>query len=454
MRRTLRLAVIAIASVIAGVVLAGCGSGGSAATGHRVGGTINVAIVDNPNMQDLAHLTPSLFTARTHIKVNYTILDESTLREVTTQDVSAGGRQYDAVMIGPYEAPQFGRDGYITDLSRLAASDQAYKLDDVIPSVRNALSYHGKLYASPFYGESSFLMYRKDVLKAAGITMPARPRWTQVAAIARRVNSPRMAGICLRGKAGWGDLGATFGTVLNTFGGTWWSAKPDGSVDRAMVDQPEFRKALEFYAGLVRDAGESGASRASFNQCLAQYLSGKVAMWYDATVAAGSLEADDSAVRGKNGYAAAPVERTKSSGWLWSWAYAIPTASNKADLAWKYIAWATGPQYIAEAGRRIPGGWPAIPPGTRRSTYEIPQYQEAARTFARPTLEAIKSAPVQNPGTTKRPGLPAAVAYVGIPQFQSVGDQCTGLFSAVIAGKLSIDSALKNCQNVAARVRQ
>src|SRR5919198_6434989 len=374
MRRTVRLAVIAVLAATGGAVLSACGGGGNAAAGHRSGGTINVALVDNPNMQDLAHLTPSLFTARTHIKVNYTILDETSLREVT-QDVSAGSSRYDAVMIGPYEAPQFGRNGSITDLSRLAASDKAYHLNDVIPSVRNALSYHGKLYAAPFYGESSFLMYRKDVLKAAGITMPARPTWTQVAAIARRINSPRMAGICLRGKPGWGELGGTFGTVLNTFGGTWWSAKPDGSVDRAMVDQAPFRRALEFYVSLVRDAGESGASRASFNQCLAQYLGGKVAIWYDATVAAGSLEASDSQVRGKNGYAAAPVDLTRSSGWLWSWAFAMPTSSNKADLAWKYVAWATGPQYITQAGRRIQGGWAAIPPGTRRSTYEIPEYQ-------------------------------------------------------------------------------
>jgi sorbitol/mannitol transport system substrate-binding protein len=407
-----------------------------------------VAIVDNPNTEDLARLTPSLFTARTQIKVNYTILDEGTLREVTTQAVSAGARQFDVVMLGPYEAPQFGKDGYIVDLSRLASSDRAYNVNDIIPSLRDALSYRGRLYASPFYGESSFLMYREDVLRAAGITMPAHPTWTQVAAIARRINSPRMAGICLRGKAGWGELGATFTTVLNTFGGTWWSAKPDGSVGRAMVDQRGFRNALQFYVSLVRDAGESGAARAGYNECLAQYLSGKVAMWYDATVAAGLLEADDSQVRGKNGYAAAPVERTTSSAWLWSWAFAIPASSNKAKLGWKYIAWATGPQYTTETGPRIPGGWAAIPPGTRRSTYEIPQYQQAARAFARPTLEAIKSAPVENPGTTKRPGNPG-VQYVGVPQFQNVGDQCTAQFSAVIAGRSSIDSALRNCQRIA-----
>jgi sorbitol/mannitol transport system substrate-binding protein len=452
MRRTVRLPLTATLVALAGAVMAGCWGHDDP---HKVasgGGSINVAIVDNPHMQDLAHLTPSLFSDKTHIQVNYTILDEGTLREVTTSDVPSGGRRFDVVMIGPYEAPQFGRDGHITDLTPMASSDRAYALDDIIPSVRKALSYQGKLYAAPFYGESSFLMYRKDVLEDAGIEMPAHPSWKQVASIARGVDTPDRAGICMRGKPGWGELGATFGTVLNTFGGTWWAARPDGSVGRAMVDQPPFRKALQFYVDLVRHAGESHAAGASYNQCLAQYLSGKVAMWYDATVAAGLLEADNSDVKGKNGYAPAPVELTRASGWLWSWALAIPTTSSKADLAWRYISWAAGPRYIKEAGPRIRGGWAAIPPGTRRSTYQIPEYRKAAAALARPTLDAIESAPIDNPGTTKRPGLPAAVAYVGIPEYRDVGDQCTEQFSAAIAGRSSIDAALANCQRIASRV--
>jgi sorbitol/mannitol transport system substrate-binding protein len=317
--------------------------------------------------------------------------------------------------------------------------------------VRNALSYEGKLYAAPFYAESSFLMYRKDVLKQAGVTMPAQPTWDQVGDIARQVDSPDMAGICLRGKPGWGDLGASFTTVLNTFGGTWWSANSDGSVGEAMVDQPEFREALQFYVDLVRDAGQEDAAGSSFNECLTQYKDGKVAMWYDATVAAGLLEADDSDVKGKNGFAPAPVKETDASGWLWSWALAIPQTSSNADAAWEYISFATGPRYLEQAGERIPGGWAAIPPGTRESTYEIPEYKKAAASFAEPTLDSIAAAPIDNPGTTKRPGVPG-VQYVGIPEFQDVGNQCTEQFSAVIAGRSSIDTALENCQNVASGV--
>ena len=61
-------------------------------------------------MEDIANLTPELFTADTGINVNYTVLDEGTLREVTTRDVGAGGQQFDVVMIGMYEAPQFGTE--------------------------------------------------------------------------------------------------------------------------------------------------------------------------------------------------------------------------------------------------------------------------------------------------------------------------------------------------------
>jgi sorbitol/mannitol transport system substrate-binding protein len=454
MRRSVRALLIGALLAVAGVVLAGCSLlGDDDDDGGSEGGSIKVAIVDNPQMQDLTKLTPSLFTDETGIEVDYSVLEEGTLREVTTRDVAAGAGQFDVIMLGPYEAPQFGSDGTLTDLTPYASDDESYNVDDIIPAVRTALTADGKLYASPFYGESSFLMYRKDVLKDEGVTMPAKPTWTEVAEIARQIDKPDMAGICLRGLPGWGDLGASFTTVLNTFGGTWWSANEDGSVDEAMVDQPEFRQALQFYVDLVRDAGEQDAANSSFNECLSQYLDGRVAMWYDATVAAGLLEADDSDVKGKNGYAPAPVEETPASGWLWTWALAIPTASENVDAAWEYISFATGPEYIEQAGTRVPGGWAAIPPGTRRSTYEIPQYEEAAAAFAEPTLDAISAAPIDDPGTTPRPGLPG-VQYVAIPEFQDVGNRCTEEFSAVIAGRETIDEALANCQDIAAEVAQ
>ncbi|WP_336921060.1 ABC transporter substrate-binding protein [Aquipuribacter sp. SD81] len=452
-------AVALTAPVVLALGLAACGSddagGTDGATGAAGDGggdrSISVAVVGNPQMEDIASLTPEYFTAETGIDVEFTILEEQQLREITTRDVGAGGGQFDVVMTGLYEAPQFGENGWLLDLTEYAENDEAYDVDDIIPAVRTGLSTENGYWASPFYAESSFLMYRQDVLDEAGITMPDQPTWDEVAEIARTVDSDEMAGICLRGKPGWGDLGASLTTVVNTFGGTWWAANEDGSIGEAKITDPGFTEALNFYVDLIQDAGQDDAANSSFNECLNQYQQGSVAMWYDATVAAGLLEADDSPVKGQNGYAVAPVKETDASGWLWAWSLAIPATSSDPDTAWEFISWATSAEYIETAGENLPGGWAAVPPGTRTSTYENPSYQEAAAAFADKTLEAMEAAPIDDPGTEPRPGLPG-VQFVGVPEFQDVGTRCTQEFSAAISGGQSVDAALESCQQIASSV--
>jgi sorbitol/mannitol transport system substrate-binding protein len=410
--------------------------------------TLNVAMVANGQMEDIAMLTPELFTAESGINIEYTILDEATLREVTTRDVGAGGEQFDVVMVGMFEAPQFGRNGWLVNLSEYADADADYDVDDIFPTVRNGLSYEGNMYAAPFYAESSFLMYRDDVLEAAGITMPDAPTWDEVAEIARTIDTDEMAGICLRGKPSWGDLGAIFTTVVNTFGATYWLDGEDSTIGESQVDQPEFKEAVEFYVGLIEDAGEDDAANSSYNECTSQLQAGKAAMWVDATVAASNLEGDDSPIKGKLGYALSPTKVTDTSGWLWSWALAIPETAPDKDAAWDYVSWATGPQYLAEAGDLLPGGWAALPPGTRQSLYANPAYQEAAAAFADRTLAAMQAAPIDNPGVQPRPGLPG-VQFVGVPQFQDFGTRCMQEISAAIAGSQSTDDAIAACDAIA-----
>ncbi len=440
-----RLGVLAVAlATVATTVLAG----GALAQDEK---TISVAIVGNPQMEDIASLTPDLFTAETGINVEYVILEEQTLREIVTRDVGAGGEQFDVVMIGMFEAPQFGRNGWLVDLNTYAADDAEYAVDDIFPTVRDGLSYEGGLYAAPFYAESSFVMYRKDVLEEAGQTMPDAPTWDEVAEIARAVDSDEMAGICLRGKPGWGDLGAIFTTVINTFGATWWLQGEGDTIGAAQIDQPEFKEALQFYVDLITEVGEDDAANASYNECTAQMQDSRAAMWVDATVAASNLEADDSPIKGKLGYALSPTKLTDASGWLWAWALAIPENAPDKDAAWEYVKWATGPEYLVQAGENLPGGWASVPPGTRQSLYENPNYQEAAAAFADITLQAMQAAPINNPGLEPRPGLPG-VQFVGVPQFQDVGTRCTQEFSAAIAGQKSVDDALSACQAIASEV--
>ncbi len=437
-------------AAIAVLGMAACGSSSSGGGSGSSGGTqtITVAVVNNPQMSDIQKLTPDGFE-KTHpnIKVKYVTLDENTLRDQVTKDVAAGGGQFDVVMIGPYEVPNWVENKWITDLTDYANKDTAYDVSDLLKPIRDSLSVNGKLYAVPFYGESSFLMYRKDLLAKAGLTMPAKPTWDQVATVAKKLNNPSsgMAGICLRGKTGWGENLAPLDTVVNTFGGQWFDTKWN-----AHLTDPAFKDAVNFYVNLIKDAGEPGAGSFSFNECANAMQQNKAAMWYDATVGASVIDADSSPIHGKLGYAAAPVMKTEGSGWLWSWALSIEGASKHKDAAWTYTSWATSKQYIDYAGPKL--GWAAVPPGNRTSTYQNPAYQKAAGAFAQPTLDQINSVNVKQPGVNPQPYV--GVQYVGIPEFQDLGTKVSQEITAVIAGKESVDQALAKAQDWASAVGQ
>ena len=445
MLRRNRWATAAVA-VTMGAALAACsGAGGAGGGGGGEGGeqTISVAMVGNPPMQALEKLTADTFTKDTGIKVRYSVLPENELRDKVTQDIATQGGQYDAVTIGAYEVAIWAKNGWLTDLKPALDGSAEYDNDDVLPAMREALTIDGKQYAAPFYGESSFLMYRKDLLQAAGITMPAKPTWQEVEQIAAKLTNRKndMAGICLRGLPGWGELGAPLTTVVNTFGGTWfdkdWTPR---------VNSPEFTAATKFYVDLVRKYGELGAPSAGFSECLTALGQGKAAMWYDATSAAGPLEDPaTSKVVGKIGYAPAPVYRTDNGGWLWTWAFASPKTSKKADAAAQFIEWATGKEYQALVGAK--NGWAQVPAGNRTSLYSNPEYLKAAKPFAQATLDQINAVDPAKPGLQERPA--PGVQFVAVPEFADLGTKCTQELSAAIAGRTTVEEALGKCQKLA-----
>ena len=320
-RAHVRAALSGTVAALLAASLAGCAGWGGNSAGDGGANSIDVLMVNNPQMIDLQRLTAGEFTRQTGIGVNFTVLPENDVRDKISQEFSSQAGQYDVASLSNFEIPIYAKSKWIAPLDGYVAADTAFDQADILPPMTKSLTADdGKLYGEPFYGESSFLMYRKDVLDAAGIQMPARPTWPQVADIAARVDGrqPGMAGICLRGQPGWGQVFAPLTTVVNTFGGTWfdqdWNAR---------VDAPEFKQATQFYVDLVRAHGEVGAPQAGFTECLNNLVQGNAAMWYDATSAAGSLEAADSPVKGKIGYVAAPVVKTRSSGWLYSLSWSI-----------------------------------------------------------------------------------------------------------------------------------
>ncbi|WP_406510459.1 ABC transporter substrate-binding protein [Streptomyces sp. NBC_00212] len=420
---------------LCGALLAAC-SGAGGAGGGSGAHSINVLMVNNPQMADLQKLTADHFTKSTGITVNFTVLPENDVRDKISQDFASQAGQYDIATISNYETPIYAKNGWLAPLTDRAKADSAFGQGDILPAIQESLTASGQLYAEPFYGESSFLMYRKDVFAAKQLTMPDHPTWQQVADLAAKADGaqPGMKGICLRGQPGWGEVVAPVTTVVNTMGGTWfekdWTAK---------VDSPEFTEAVTFYVNLVRSHGEAGAPQAGFTECLNDMTQGKVAMWYDATSAAGALEATGSPVAGKIGYVPAPVEKTKSSGWLYTWAWGVQKASKNQDDAWKFISWASGKDYENLVGTQL--GWSKVPAGKRTSTYGNPKYVAAASAFASATKDALTAVDPGNPGVQPRPA--PGIQFVGIPEFTDLGTQVSQQISAAIAGKTSVADALK-----------
>jgi len=447
MSSALRLAAV-IASSAFLLAVTGCGAGGGGGGAASDGkGTVRVLMVNNPQMVDLQKLTADNFTKETGIKVQFKVLPENDVRDTIAQDVANQAGQYDVITISNFEVPFYAKNGWLTSMSEYIDKDPSFDQGDILKGMSESLTAEdGKVYGEPFYGESSFLMYRKDVFKKHGLKMPEHPTWQQVADFAAKLDGaePGMKGICLRGLPGWGEALAPLTTVVNTMGGTWFDKNWD-----AQLKAPEFKQATDFYVNLVKSHGESGASQAGFTECLNSFGQGKAAMWYDATSAAGSLEDPASSkVAGKVGYVYAPVDKTKYSGWLYTWAWGIEKASKNPDAAWKFVSWASSKKYEELVGKKL--GWASVPAGKRTSLYENPEYQKAAAAFYKVTEGSIQNADPKNPGVQPRPTL--GIQFVDIPEFTKLGTDVSQLLSSAIAGKGSVDDMLSQGQDMAQKV--
>jgi sorbitol/mannitol transport system substrate-binding protein len=405
--------------------------------------TVTIAAVNNPDMLELKKLSAKFLEQNPNITLNWVIVEENILRQRVTTDVSTGSGQFDLVFLGLYEAPIFAKRKWLQPIGEVSAD---YDIDDVFKSLRDGLSYDGKLYALPFYGESSYLMYRKDLLEQKGLKMPEQPTYEEIAKLAAALSDREhgIYGLALRGQPGWGENMATVDTMANSFGATWFDMDWHPT-----LDTPAWKKALSFYADLVKKDGPPGVTANGFNENLTLFSSGKAAMWIDATVAGGILEnPKQSQIVGKVGYAPAPIAVTPNgSHWLWSWAFAIPAQAKNADGAKKFAEWATSKQYIQLVANDI--GWASVPPGTRKSTYENPDYQKAA-PFAQATLKAMETADPTNPCIKKVPY--NGITFVGIPEFQSLGTVVGQNIAGMISGKTSVEQTMKLNQSEAERV--
>jgi sorbitol/mannitol transport system substrate-binding protein len=395
--------------------------------------TLTIATVNNGDMIRMQKYTDDFTAANPGIKLNWVTLEENDLRQKVTKDISTKGGQYDVLTIGMYETPIWGKKGWLVPLAGI--DDPA----DILPAVSGGLSVDGKLYAAPFYGESSFVMYRKDLMAKAGLTMSDAPTWDQIIEAAGKMTDRAngVNGICLRGKAGWGENMAFLTAMSNSFGARWFDEnwKPQ-------FDSAEWKDTLTTYLKVMKDSGPEGASGNGFSENLALFQAGKCGMWADAT-AAGSFVIDAKASKNAAdvGFTIAPDKGLgKRANWLWAWALAIPAGSTKVDAAQKFIGWATSKHYGDMIAAKE--GWANVPPGTRTSLYNNPEYLKVP--FAAMTLASMNAADPTKP--TVKPVPYVGVQFAAIPEFAGIATKVGELFSAALAGQMSADDALKAAQ--------
>ncbi|KPV92629.1 MULTISPECIES: sugar ABC transporter substrate-binding protein [Pseudoalteromonas] len=404
--------------------------------------TITIATVNNGDMITMKELSNHFEEQNPDISLKWVTLEENILRQRVTTDVATKGGQYDVMTIGTYEVPIWGKQNWLTELDNLGEN---YDVDDLLPAIRSGLTIDNKLYAAPFYGESSMVMYRTDLMEKAGLEMPNAPTWSfiQKAAKAMTNKDEGVYGLCLRGKAGWGENVALITSMANSFGARWFDEnwKPQ-------FNTPEWKATLQYYVDVMKESGPAGSSANGFNENLALFQTGKCGIWIDATVAGAFVtNKKDSEVADKVGFALAPDNGLgKRGNWLWSWTLAIPSSSKKSDAAMKFISWATSKEYSQLVADNK--GWAKVPPGTRASLYENEQYMNAA-PFAQITLDSINSADPKNP--TVKPVPYVGIQFVAIPEFQGIGTAVGQQFSAALTGQMTVEQALNTSQRLVER---
>ena len=401
--------------------------------------TITIATVNNGDMIRMQGLTDDFNDKNPDINVEWVTLEENVLRQNVTTDISTGGGAYDVMTIGTYEVPIWGRNGWLVSLNEGMADD--WNADDLLPAIASGLTVDGELYAAPFYGESSMVMYRKDLMEKAGLEMPDAPTWDFIreAAAAMTDRENEINGICLRGKAGWGENAAFLTAMSNSFGARWFDEEWN-----AQFDSEAWATTLNFYLDMMNESGPNGAANNGFNENLTLFQQGKCGMWIDATVAASFVTGDDSTVADQVGFALAPdTGLGKRANWLWAWSLAIPASSEKQEAAKAFISWATGPAYAELVASNE--GWANVPPGTRISLYENQEYLDAA-PFAKMTLDSINSADPTNP--TVDPVPYTGVQFVAIPEFAGIASEVGQQFSDALAGNQTAEQALANAQEL------
>ena len=391
------------------------------------GKTIYMAMISVPGIpQALSHLGE--FERETGIKVNIEMLPEKTLREKTTADLAFGTGIYDGIMYGLMYVTPYAEGKMLMPLDQFIKNeDPAYlkriKIDDYIKRALDVNSYGGSLYGLPFYAESTFLFYRKDLFAEAGLTEPRSVKdiWNAAEKLTKK---PNLYGIVMRGLRGGGLNVYTWTGWLWGYGGKFFDKNM-----KPVLDSTEVIASVKSYAGILKKYGPPGVAGFDWSAVRTYATEGRAAMFYDATPFVSMVDAPSSKTKGKwnvvvpnkiKGPTGLPFAPS-----IYTWSFGISSHASEPWAAWKFISWITSYEM---SEKLIKDGFTFAGCLDRKS--QVEEHPEIANSYwAKKDLDALAAAPLDY-----RPR---------IKEWPSVGDAIGAALSDVISGKKTAAEAFK-----------
>ncbi len=386
------------------------------------GERLSVLMVGHPTSNAIQKMLPD-FTAATGIEVDLEVIPEADATPKILLEFSSRSGRYDVVENNTIMLPGFVESGYVVPVGDLVSQhDEFVDLKDFVPRYLETNVVDGQLYGLPVFGESTFLMYRKDLFEKFGIAVPKTFDEVEAAAAAIKENTNgEVTGITMRGQQGIQGV-YVWSAYLWGMGGSFLTA--DG---KSALDSPEAENALTKFAHVLNEYGPVGVANMGWEENRLLFQQGKAAMTIDATVN-GAFNEDPSVstVVGNVGYAPVPMQADNLKGGsssLSAFGLYIATDSKLQEAAWMFVSWATSQQAQIKSLELDPNSGV-----TSLSAMQSPAFTERYGAFKEAMLESISRGNPQY--------LPT------VPQANEIINNVGIAVSQVLAGTASAKDAL------------
>ena len=309
---------------------------------------LSVLMEGHPTSDAVQKLLPE-FKAATGIDVALEIVPEQDITAKILLEFSSKSGRYDVVETNIIYVPGFVASKFIVPLDEsLAKHTQYFDRADFVPGYFDTNIADGKIYGLPVYGESTFLMYRKDLFQEYGIGEPKSFEDIEKAAktVSEKTNK-EIAGITMRGRQGIEGV-YVWAAYLWGYGGSFLDAG-----GKSALATPDAIAALETFGKVLKDYGPVGIANLGWEENRFLFQQCKAAMTLDATVnGAYNEDPSVSTVVGKVGYVPVPMKSPSPKGGSSSLAvhsFYVSADSQQQEAGALFAAWMTAKEQQAKS---------------------------------------------------------------------------------------------------------